>query len=128
MVSEPGLPTSLPPPAMAAPRWWVVCLCAQWCGVCREYRQAFEQLARAMPEVRFEWVDVEDEEYVVGELDVETFPTVLIADGKVARFLGPVLPQATLLSRMLQGLQADSMAAGLGGAGQDFFERLRAAR
>ena len=87
--------------------WWVVCLCAQWCGVCREYRSAFDALARDWPQVRFEWVDVEDEEDLMGDVDVETFPTVLIADGGAARFLGTVLPQTQVLGRMLQSLQAD---------------------
>ena len=114
--------------ASASPQWWVVCLCAQWCGVCREYRQAFEQTARAWPQMRFEWVDVEDEEEVVGDLDVETFPTVLIADGRAARFLGPLLPQATVLGRMLQSLQQASQVATMDSTAQDLFERIRSSR
>ena len=88
--------------------WWVVCLCAQWCGACREYRGVFEELAGDWPQVRFEWVDVEDEEDVVGEVDVETFPTILIADGQVARFLGPVLPQAQVLGQTPAALIAEA--------------------
>ena len=48
--------------ASPAPTWTVVCLCAGWCGVCREYRAVFDALAAAHPQVRFDWVDVEDEE------------------------------------------------------------------
>ena len=102
--------------ASATPQWWVVCLCAQWCGVCREYRQAFEQTARAWPQMRFEWVDV------------ETFPTVLIADGGAARFLGTVLPQTQLLGRMLQSLQADPDAPEANAQAQALFERIAASR
>ena len=29
----------------------VACLCAQWCGTCREYRSAFDRLAETHPEV-----------------------------------------------------------------------------
>ena len=108
--------------------WWVVCLCAQWCGVCREYRGAFEALAGDWPQVRFAWVDVEDEEDVVGDVDVETFPTILIADGHVARFLGPVLPQAQVLARMLQALQGDVGAPAAGEPAQRLFERIAASR
>ena len=78
------------------------CLCASWCGVCRDYRAVFDALALEHPQARFVWVDVEDEEDVAGELDVETFPTLLLADGLHARFLGPLLPQGGVL-----GLSAD---------------------
>lgn len=87
--------------------WWVVCFCAQWCGVCREFRAAFDALARERPQLHLAWVDVEDEEDVVGDLDVETFPTVLVAGGGLARFFGPVLPQAGVLGRLIDSLQAD---------------------
>lgn len=108
--------------------WWVVCLCAQWCGVCREYRSAFEALAGDWPQVRFEWVDVEDEEAVVGDVDVETFPTILIADGRVARFFGPVLPQSRVLGRMLQGLQEDPDSHPADAQAQALFQRIADSR
>jgi thiol-disulfide isomerase/thioredoxin len=106
----------------------VVCLCAGWCGTCREYRPTFDDLARAHPGVRFEWVDVEDESELTGDLDVETFPTVLIADGSRALFLGPLLPQAQVLARLLGSLQTAHAAPGAGHEAQAVFERVRAAR
>ena len=108
--------------------WWVVCLCAQWCGTCREYRPLFDGLARAHPDVRFVWVDIEDDAGLVGDLDVETFPTLLLADGNHARFLGPLLPQAGVLARMLASLQAAGpVAAPVSLEAQGVFERVRAA-
>ena len=112
----------------ANPSWWVVCLCAQWCGVCREYRSAFEALARGWPQVRFEWVDVEDEEDVVGDADVETFPTILIADGAAVRFLGAMLPQTRVLARMLQSLQGESGLPRADAQAQALFERIAVSR
>lgn len=85
--------------------WWVVCLCAAWCGVCRDWRAAFEQAAREHAGVRFAWVDIEDEADAMGDVDVETFPTVLIARGHEARFLGPIQPSAPGLARLLASLQ-----------------------
>ncbi|WP_198970067.1 thioredoxin family protein [Xylophilus sp. ASV27] len=85
-------------------QWWVVCLCADWCGVCREYRPVFEALAARHPGVRFEWLDVEDEADLLGDFDAETFPTLLVAHGSAVRFLGPLLPQAGVLERMLENL------------------------
>lgn len=82
----------------------VICLCAQWCVVCNQYQPQFEALAAQYPEVQFRWVDVEDEEDVMGDYDVETFPTLLIAEGDEARFLGPVLPQMALVGTLLARL------------------------
>ena len=86
-------------------QWLVVCLCAQWCGTCTEYREGFEKLAQSHPEARFVWLDIEDREDVAGDLDIETFPSLLISDAQHARFLGPLLPQLPVLARLLQSLQ-----------------------
>ena len=132
MQSPAALPESPPPSHPERPArgdWWAVCLCAAWCGTCGIYRPLFDELARAHPDVRFEWVDIEDESDIAGELDVETFPTLLIADGERALFLGPVRPQAPVLARLLASLQAAAPgSAGPGGEAQQVFERVRAAR
>ena len=78
--------------------------------------------------MRFVWVDIEDDADLAGDLDVETFPTLLIADGTKARFLGPLLPQAPVLARLLASLQAAPHGGGAGGEAQAVFERVRAAR
>jgi thiol-disulfide isomerase/thioredoxin len=90
---------------LADDRLWVVCLCAEWCGACREYRPLFEQVARAHPGVRFAWVDIEDHADLADDFDVETFPTLLIASAEGTRFLGPLLPHAETLARLLGALQ-----------------------
>lgn len=132
MQSPAAFPESLPPSGPELPArgdWWAVCLCAAWCGTCGIYRPLFDELARAHPDVRFEWVDIEDESDIAGDLDVETFPTLLIADGERALFLGPLLPQAPVLARLLASLQAAAPgSAGPGGEAQQVFERVRAAR
>ena len=107
--------------------WWVVCLCADWCGTCREYRPLFDSLAREHPQMRFVWVDVEDASDIAGDLDVETFPTLLIADGATARFLGPLLPQAPVLARLLASLRAGESGTGAGQEAQAVFDRVREA-
>ena len=89
------------------PTWWVACLCAAWCGVCREWQPLFTDQARAHPHMRFAWVDVEDEDDAMGEVDIETFPTLLVAQGRDARFLGPVQPSAVQVGRLLEGLRQD---------------------
>ena len=122
-------PVALPDPACppAASGWWVVCLCADWCGTCRDYRALFDALAPAYPRVRVGWGDIEAAADVAGDLDVETFPTLLIADGQTARFLGPLLPQAGVLSRLIESLQADQGSARADPQAQAVFERVRTA-
>lgn len=88
---------------------WVVCLCADWCGLCRDYQAVFAQMAARYPAFRFAWLDIEEEAELVGDIDVETFPTVLLADAQGTRFFGPLMPQAHTLSRLLDSLQSDSL-------------------
>jgi lipid A ethanolaminephosphotransferase len=38
----------------------------------------FEEQARAHPGLRFAWIDVEDEAEAMGDVDIETFPTLLV--------------------------------------------------
>lgn len=82
----------------------VICLCAGWCDTCRDYRAAFDEAAAAHPALAFRWLDIEDEAAALGDVDVETFPTLLIGDARALRFAGPVLPQAGHLARLLQSL------------------------
>lgn len=91
---------------------WVICLCADWCGVCRSYRELFTQVATQFPQLRFAWLDVEDEAALVGDLDIETFPTVLVATEDGARFLGALTPHAQTLSRLLESLTARTNQGG----------------
>ena len=80
----------------------VVCLCAEWCGVCRDYRSRFEQMQAKFPQVRFLWIDVEDEADLLHPLDVEDFPTLLLAVDEAPRFFGTVTPQAQTLERLIR--------------------------
>lgn len=89
----------------ASPRWTVVCLCAAWCGVCRDYQATFERLAREHPGVQFRWSDVEEDEDTA-DADIQTFPTLRISQDGVERFFGPVLPQPHHLSTLLRSLMA----------------------
>lgn len=94
-----------------ADAWRVVCLCAAWCGVCRDYQAAFQALAIDHQGIQFEWIDVEEDEELVGDVDVETFPTVLVAQGARARFFGPLLPHAGVLGRLLKSLAEEGGAS-----------------
>ncbi len=127
-ISAFSMTLSRPAPGAASgdPSTWVVCLCAAWCGVCRDYRAVFDGLAAERPNARFLWVDVEDEEDLVGDLDVDTFPTLLVGQGGAARFLGPLLPQPGVLARLLDSLREPGGAPVQADA-QPLLERIMAA-
>jgi thioredoxin 1 len=96
----------------AHPDLLVACLCADWCGACREYKPLFDSLARKFPNVRFLWVDVEDEADLIDPIEVEDFPTILIAKDQNPLFFGTVLPHIETLERLIQDrMTADERTA-----------------
>ncbi|MDD5029208.1 MAG: thioredoxin family protein [Rhodoferax sp.] len=98
----------------------VACLCAQWCGVCRDYRNRFEQVRDQVQgrysKAQFLWIDIEDEADLLYPVDVEDFPTLLLARGPEPRFLGPLTPQVQTLLRMIDTQALNPGAAALDSA------------
>ena len=90
----------------------VACLCAQWCGVCRDYAPLMKTTLAGFEAAGLvvKWVDIEDHDDVLGDLDVASFPTVLIARGPDALFFGAVTPHAQTLQRLVQGAVAGELA------------------
>lgn len=82
--------------------WTVACLCAAWCGTCSSYRATFEQLAARHPDKHFVWIDIEDQADLVGDLDVENFPTLLLQHGDTVAFFGTMLPDGAVADRLVQ--------------------------
>lgn len=89
----------------------VICLCADWCGTCREYEAVFDALQQSQRHHRYRWIDIEDEADLVGDVDVETFPTLMLAHEGRVLFAGPVLPRLGDVQRLLD-VQAGLVAAG----------------
>ena len=88
-------------------RFIVACLCAEWCSSCREYRDTFDQVAQEFADIPFVWVDIEDQAALVDGIDVENFPTVLIASDQGPRFFGPLTPQPDILSKLVRAQVVD---------------------
>ena len=106
--------------------WWVACLCAAWCGVCRDWLPLFTAQARVRPGMHFAWVDVEDEDDAMGEVDIETFPTLLIARGDEVLYLAPIPPMASQFTRLLARLQAQPQPdPGIGADANLLLQRLK---
>lgn len=110
------MPTPVDAAASADPVLDVVCLCAAWCGTCGEYESTFAELQRSAPGHRYRWIDIEDEADLVGDIDVETFPTLVIAAQGRVLFAGPVLPRLGDAQRLL-AVQAERVQAWLAAGG-----------
>jgi thioredoxin 1 len=82
----------------------VACLCAAWCDTCNDYRTVFDSLAAEQEAAadRWVWVDIEDDEAVLGAIDVDDFPTLLIVRGETPCFFGPVMPHAQTARQLVQ--------------------------
>jgi thiol-disulfide isomerase/thioredoxin len=91
----------------------VACLCAQWCGTCRDYQSLFDQLQAEFAPVKFVWVDIEDHADWVDPIEVENFPTLLIAQGETPVFFGTLTPHIETLRRLIQSqMQSDTLFKG----------------
>ena len=87
----------------------VVCLCAAWCRTCEQYAETLQAVladfsARGLAAAPPRWIDIEDEAELLDDLDVQTFPTLLVHDGARLLFAGALTPQPQALQRLLQGL------------------------
>ena len=87
---------------------FVACLCAQWCGTCRDYRATFDRIAEAHPEICFAYIDIETHADRFDDLDVENFPTLLIQRHDSVLFFGPMLPHHEILQRTVESFHAQS--------------------
>ncbi len=89
----------------------IACLCAAWCDTCGDYRRVFEsEASRRAGRVQFRWIDIEDESALVGDVEVENFPTLVITRNGQARFYGTITPHARTLTRLVEAALADELA------------------
>jgi thioredoxin-like negative regulator of GroEL len=95
----------------AAADWSVVCLCAAWCRTCDAYRPDLAALAEKARDMRFVWLDVEDDADWIADLEIETFPTLLVLARDTPLFFGTLPPQIGVLERTLSALRAGEARA-----------------
>jgi thioredoxin 1 len=93
------------PPADESP-FLVVSMCADWCGTCGEFREAFERMAAADAGGLYVWLDIEDDAALVGDIDIENFPTLAVYREGEPLFYGVTLPQEGVVQRTLQALKS----------------------
>jgi len=82
----------------------VACLCAGWCSTCAEFRGTFDRLAQQNDAARFVWIDVEADGALVGDIEIENFPTLAVFRGDRPLFYGVTMPQEGVVARTLASL------------------------
>ena len=83
----------------------VACLCATWCKTCTEFRGTFDKLSQENAGTKFVWIDVEDDSALVGDIEIENFPTLAVFRGDKPLFYGVTMPQEGVVARTLASLQ-----------------------
>jgi len=63
---------------------------ADWCGPCKTQDPIIEELEADYDDVKFEYVDVDEEPDIANEYQVRSIPTIVVEneDGLVDRFVG----------------------------------------
>lgn len=103
----------------------IVALCAQWCGTCREFRPLLERHVAGRNDCAVRWCDIEDEAELLGDVDVEDFPTLLIIRGEQVCYFGTSLPLEPVVAQLLRAVRASSAPiATIPAAVQQFSARL----
>jgi thioredoxin 1 len=99
--------------ATESPPLLMACLCARWCSTCSSYEAVFAACAAAYGvHVQPLWVDIEDEADLIGGIDVDNFPTLLLARDDTLLFLGTITPHAQTLSRLVASALAGDLKPG----------------
>lgn len=80
----------------------VVAFCAEWCGTCREFRPVLDRLSVAHEALGFLWVDIEDDAAVAGDIEIESFPSLLILREGRPLYFGSSLPLEEVVDRLIR--------------------------
>ncbi|MDR2016883.1 MAG: thioredoxin family protein [Burkholderiales bacterium] len=84
----------------------VICLCAEWCAVCRDFKPEYSALAQQHPKTLFAYIDIEDDEALIGALELDDFPTLVVFRGDALVHFGIVKAKRSNIVQLLQKLNA----------------------
>ncbi|EKA2135258.1 hypothetical protein OKB61_003982 [Citrobacter freundii] len=71
----------------------VVCLCADWCNSCNEWKGIFTSLSEQYPDNLFIWLDIEQHPDMVSSVDLDILPVLLVQKNNNVLFLGAIQPR-----------------------------------
>ena len=118
--NSPTLAQTLERPGLTV----VICFCAAWCDACKAYQPKYEALGQQHSDICFIWADIEDYPELLGDEDVENFPTIAIVQDHQVRFMGTILPHIEHLSRLIQTMQTPGQPQ-RSGLPEDLIEQLK---
>lgn len=80
----------------------VYLLCANWCGVCREFEPVFKETVLGSTAFKAHWIDIEEFPEWEDRVNIDSFPTLHVEniEGKVL-FSGSIEPDGDHLTRIL---------------------------
>jgi thiol-disulfide isomerase/thioredoxin len=81
-----------------------IAFCARWCGACREFRAVLETIAHQETQIRFAWIDIEDDIAEIPEIDTidfENFPVIGIFRKEIPLYFGVSMPGENIIRRLL---------------------------
>ena len=84
-------------PANPANNCLAVIVCADWCGVCRN----FKTIVKDFHGCRVTWIDLDDFEELPGSPEIETFPTVIVVKDAAVLFIGAIKPNKESLEGII---------------------------
>jgi thioredoxin reductase (NADPH) len=87
----------------------VVCLCAEWCTVCRDFKSEYHTLAQQHPEMVFAYLDIEDDETLIGALELDDFPTLAVFRGDTLAHFGVVKAKRDNMASLLRKLSVSPL-------------------
>jgi hypothetical protein len=79
----------------------ILVVCADWCSVCRSYKVILNDLSG----FDINWIDINDFESLTDEIEIETFPSVIIFDETDILFFGPIEPNKNSLTSLLSAVK-----------------------
>lgn len=127
---KPLIPVSPKTPAPASSeslrRIEVAFICATWCATCREFLPQVQRLADANPHASFLALDVEADADLLGDIDVDDFPTLVVAHPRGVLYYGPTVPQVPVVQRLLDDLLGRDAAPLDSAEAQELGQRIRA--
>lgn len=112
-------------PSVSDALLWVVCLCAEWCHICRDLRPRLTAAeTRLTSATQLVWLDVEDHADLLGDLEVDTFPSYLIGRNDEVLLFAPGPTRVDALTDFIAPYAAGRMGAQL--ASQQVHRALKA--
>jgi thioredoxin reductase (NADPH) len=85
----------------------VVCFCAAWCDTCDGVRVSLQRIAARDAGSTYVWLDIEDDAALVGDIEIENFPTLAVYRDGRPLFFGVSPPQEGVIARTLAALASN---------------------